>query len=174
MQGELEMDTHNRSPNGWLAFATVTACVVLTVVLSAALPGTAEALPPRPTVPLPPDDIESSVQAQIQLQVQFPDSWPWQTTHWQDLWTVVQWQDPSGAWYSVEGWQGTLDEVKNRENGAVTGYKTWWVGGEHMGEGPFRWLAYHSKGGRLSATSEPFDLPSINKTTLVVEMALAR
>jgi hypothetical protein len=168
------MDTHNRSPNGWLAFTTVTTCVVLAIILLAVLPETAEALPPRPTVPLPPDDIEPSAQAQIQLQVRFPDSWPWQTTHWQDLWTMVQWQDPSGAWHDVEGWQGTLDEVRCSENGDVTGYKTWWVGGEHMGKGPFRWLVYQGKGSRLLATSESFDLPSINKAMLVVEVSLTR
>jgi hypothetical protein len=169
------MDTHNQSSNGWLMFTMITTCVVLAVVLFAALPETAEALPPRPTVPLPPpDDTESFAYAQIQLQVQFPDSWPWHTTHWQDLWTAVQWQDLSGAWHGVEGWQGTLDEVKSCKNGVVTGYKTWWVGGEHMGEGPFRWLVYHGKGGRLLATSESFDLPSINKATLVVEMPLTR
>ncbi|MBN1812276.1 MAG: hypothetical protein JXA14_10605 [Anaerolineae bacterium] len=170
------MDTHNRSTKGWLTVTTIATCVVLTITWLVALPQTAEALPPRPEVPSPPDDVEPSTQAQaqIQLQVRFPDSWPWQTTHWQNLWTVVQWQDPTGAWHDVEGWRGTLDEVKSSESGAVTGYKTWWVGGEHMGEGPFRWLVYHGKGGWLLATSEPFDLPSINKASLVVEVSLVR
>jgi hypothetical protein len=170
------MDTRNRFLNAWLAIKMVTTCVVLFITLLTALPKTAEALPPRPEVPSPPDDVEQSTQAQaqIQLQVRFPDSWPWQTTHWQDLWTGVQWQDPTGAWHDVEGWRGTLDEVKSDVEGAVTGYKTWWVGGEHMGEGPFRWLVYRSKGGRLLAASESFDLPSVNKATLVVGVPLTR
>jgi hypothetical protein len=168
------MDIHNRSSNGWRAFATAVACSALVVASFAALPRTAKALPPRPAVPQPSGGVESSAQAQIQLQVQFPDSWPWQTAHWQGLWTVVQWQDPSGAWHDVEGWQGTLDEVKSHENGAVTGYKTWYVGKDHMGEEAFRWLIYRGKGSLLLATSESFDLPSVNKATLVVEMPLTR
>jgi hypothetical protein len=170
------MDTRNRFLNAWLAIKMVTTCVVLFITLLTVLSKTAEALPPRPEVPSPSDDVEPSTQAQaqIQLQVQFPDNWPWQTTHWQDLWTVVQWQDPTGAWHDVEGWRGTLDEVRSDEDGAVTGYKTWWVGGEHMGEGPFRWLVYQGKGGWLLATSESFDLPSVDKTTLVVEVPLTR
>lgn len=166
------MDTRNRSQNGWLAFTLIATCAVLIVTLLAALPTTAKALPPRPTAPGQPADIDPSARAQIQLKVQFPDGWPWQTTHWQDLWTVVQWQHPQGTWHDVEGWQGTLDEVKSSENGAVTGYKTWWVGGEHMGKGPFRWLVYQGKDGRLLATSESFDLPSINGALLVVEVVL--
>jgi hypothetical protein len=62
--------------------------------------------------------------------------------------------------------------VKSSENGAVTSYKTWWVGGEHMGKGPFRWLVDQGKGGQLLATNESFDLPSINRTLLVVEIPL--
>lgn len=170
------MNTRNRFLNGWLTVKMVAMCVVLFVTLLTTLSKTAEALPPRPEVPSPPDDVgvEPSAQAQIQLQVRFPDNWPWQTTHWQDLWTVVQWQDPIGTWHDVEGWRGTLDEVKSNGDGAVTGYKTWWVGGEHMGEGPFHWLVYWSEGGRLLATSESFDLPGVNKATLVVEVPLER
>jgi hypothetical protein len=170
------MDTYNQSTKGWLTIKIVATYIVLFVTLLTALSETAEALPPRPEVPSPSDDVdvESSAQAQIQLQVLFPDSWPWQTTHWQDLWTVVQWQDPMGTWHDVEGWRGTLDEVKSSEDGAVTGYKTWWVGGEHMGEGPFRWLVYRSKGGQVLATSESFDLPGVDKATLVVEVLLTR
>ncbi|MBN1874102.1 MAG: hypothetical protein JXA33_07715 [Anaerolineae bacterium] len=73
---------------------------------------------------------------------------------WQALFTVVQWQDALGTWHTIEGWQGTCDEV-------VTGigYKTWWVSTEMLGNGPFRWLVYDRQGGRLMATSVPFSLP---------------
>jgi hypothetical protein len=168
------MDVHNRSNNGWLIVTTLATCVVLTITFLAVLPKKAQALPPRPTVPSSSEDIGSSAQAQIQLQVQFPDGWPWQTTPWQGLWTIVQWQDPRGIWHDVEGWKGTLDEVKVSESGDVTGYKTWWVSGEHMGKGPFRWRVYQGEGGWLLATSETFDLPSFNRATLMVEVPLTR
>ncbi|MBN1977911.1 MAG: hypothetical protein JW918_10955 [Anaerolineae bacterium] len=169
------MDVHNRSTNGWLMVTMLILCVLLIGIASMALlPREAKALPPRPTVPAQPGGIEPSAQAQIQLQVQFPDSWPWQTAPWQDLWTIVQWQDPAGAWRDVDGWKGTLDEVKVGDSGDVTGYKTWWVGGEHMGKGPFRWQVYRGEGGRLLASSDTFDLPSINRATLSVKVPLTR
>jgi hypothetical protein len=67
-----------------------------------------------------------------------------------------------------------LDEIKNDEDTTITGYKTWWLGAEHMGEGPFRWLVYQGKGGRLLAASASFDLPDIHKATLVVDVELVR
>jgi hypothetical protein len=85
---------------------------------------------------------------------------------------MVQWQDPQGKWHDVEGWQGTLDEVQVGQDGTVTGYKTWWLGEENMGKGPFRWQVYRGKGSKLLATSEPFDLPNINKATLEIKVAL--
>jgi hypothetical protein len=166
------MDVHNRSTNGRLIVTMLVTCIMLTVSLLAVPPQKVKALPPRPTVPA--GDVKPSAQAQIQLQVQFPGSWPWQTTPWQNLWTIVQWQDPQGIWHDVEGWKGTLDEVKISDSGDVTGYKTWWVGGEHMGKGPFRWRVYQGEGGYLLATSESFDLPSIDKATLLVKVPLTR
>jgi len=99
--------------------------------------------------------------------VQFSQAWPWATVPWQDLWTLVQWQDDKGAWYDVEGWQGTLDEV---QDGA--GRKTWWVAKSDKGKGPFRWRVYRGQGGWLLATSEPFYLPGLNGGTVTVEVSL--
>jgi len=84
----------------------------------------------------------------------------------QELWTVVQWQDGSGDWHDVEGWQGTLDDIQNE-----IGYKVWWVAKSGLGTGPFRWLVYQSKGGRLLATSEPFYLPGFKGGTVMVEVS---
>ena len=58
----------------------------------------------------------------------------------QEPWTVVQWTDPSGAWNDVDGWRGGFDAIQNG-----VGYKSWWVGQEHFGEGPFRWIVYEKK-----------------------------
>ena len=73
----------------------------------------------------------------------------------------------------MQGWQGTLDRVEAEDGSDVVGYKTWWVGEDDLGKGPFRWLVYQSEGGRLLATSEPFDLPGSGGATVVVEVSLA-
>jgi len=84
---------------------------------------------------------------------------------------VVEWQDADGMWHAVAGWQGTLDRVAV-EDGAVTGYKTWWVGAEDLGTGPFRWLIYRGKGGERLATSEPFYLPASARRVVQVDVGL--
>lgn len=66
-------------------------------------------------------------------------------------WTAVQWQDEFGKWNDVEGWQGTFDQ-----NCQVV----WWLGPEHYGSGPFRWVVYESVERKQElATSEAFNLP---------------
>jgi hypothetical protein len=162
----------NQSSNARFILTTVSVCTVLAIALLATLPQPAQALPPRPTVPSGPEEDSSAVGAQIQLQAQFPKNWPWETTHWQDLWTLVQWQDAHGEWHDVEGWQGTLDTVEIDAVGTVAGHKTWWVGEENMGEGPLRWRVYQGQDSPLLATSEPFYLPSASKTTLEVKVTL--
>ena len=108
--------------------------------------------------------------AQIELHVQFPRAGL--GYHWQELWTVVEWQDEFGVWREVEGWQGTLNEVVNGGRESVTGEKTWWVSGDLFGKGPFRWLVYRDQ--TRIATSELFYLPEREGTVLVVETSLAR
>ena len=109
---------------------------------------------PAPTLPAPPP---SPTGGFIYLRVQSAR---------QELWTIVQWQDGLGDWHDVEGWQGTLDDIQNE-----IGDKVWWVAKEGLGTGPFRWLVYQSKGGRLLATSEPFYLPDLNGGTVMVEVS---
>jgi len=65
-----------------------------------------------------------------------------------EVWTMVQWQDGWGDWHTVDGWQGTLD---------ADGMKTWFVGPEHLGSGPFRWLVLQED--ELAGMSDPFFLP---------------
>ena len=124
------------------------------VILAAAvlLPLSAHAaplpLPPLPTPPMPSQAAPARFTGGfIELRAQFPQAWQWKRSHWQELWTVVQWQDDKGAWRNVEGWQGSLDEVVTDEGGTVVGHKTWWVAKDDLGRGPFRWRVYRSQGG---------------------------
>ena len=75
-------------------------------------------LPVAPTRPAP-------AGTKIALHVQSPETGAWETAHWQDLWTVVEWQDHRGTWHAVEGWQGGLDGVTTDESGQVTGTQGW-------------------------------------------------
>ena len=133
-------------------------------------------LPPLPTPP-PPTPVAAAparfTGGFIELHAQFPQAWQWNRSHWQELWTVVQWQDgKGGAWRDVEGWQGSLDEIVIDEGGTVVGHKTWWVAKDDLGRGPFRWLVYRSQGATLFATSGPFDLPARTGETATIEMSL--
>jgi len=112
--------------------------------------------------------VDSGDVGVIELQVHFPSTWPWNEVHWQELWTVAQWQDNEGRWRDVEGWRGTLDRVVVDEEEQVVGRKTWWVAESDLGRGPFRWRVYRSQGGRLLATSDEFTLPE----TVAVEVVL--
>lgn len=79
-------------------------------------------------------------------------------------WTVIQWQDESGAWHDVDGWQGTFDE--NRQ-------VVWWVGPEHFGSGPFRWVVYDSAlRNRQLAISKAFSLPVSTYTSMEVKVTI--
>ena len=126
-------------------------------------------LPPRTTpTPAPAEPPAPSAPGSwIELRVQFPSTWPWNTRPWNQVWTVVQWQDATGNWYTVEGWQGALDEMVKTE-----GVKAWWVGQSDWGKGPFRWLVYERWGGRLLTQSAPFKLPSAQDQKVKVEVSL--
>jgi hypothetical protein len=155
----------------------VAACAVLLVASVSPLVHTAQAdLPPRPnpSVPTGPDGGKSPAGAPLVLQATFGPSWPWDRVHWQDLWTVVQWQSAEGTWHIVEGWQGTLDRVEVEENGDIIGEKVWWVYETNLGQGPFRWLVYEGRGGRLIAAGDSFHLPASVNQQSTIEVSLAR
>ena len=145
-----------------------TIAIISLLLIGLAQPALAD-LPPRTT----PTSVSSEPPAPsapgswIELRVQFPATWPWNTLPWNLVWTVVQWQDAAGNWYTVEGWQGALDEMVKTE-----GVKTWWVGRADWGKGPFRWLVYERWGGRLLAQSTPFKLPSAQDQKIKVEVSL--
>lgn len=132
-------------------------------------------LPPRGTQPVVvPDTNAPHAQydgARLQVHALFSQSWPWDELHWQNVWTVIEWQDDKGDWFVVTGWQGNLDAIAQGEAGWI-GTKEWWVGHENLGTGPFRWKIYEYSGGPLLVTSEPFDLPEEAGKTLILQPTL--
>ena len=132
------------------------ACVLLLVAWP---PRSAMALPPRPT-PQPQSTarptVARSTGGYIELTVSTDASAP------ADLRTVVQWQDVSGAWHDVEGWQGAFDEGNK---------KTWWVAKADFGKGPFRWAV--TQGCAMLASSETFYLPTVTGQVVDVSVSLS-
>jgi hypothetical protein len=121
---------------------------------------------PTPGAPSPP--MPALPGAFIALQVGFPEGGL--DYHWQELWTIVQWQDAFGRWHDVSGWQGTLDRVR-RSGPDVIGQKVWWLASDLFGKGPFRWLVYRAQGGAVLAESEPFSLPDAAGEVEAVEIS---
>lgn len=127
-------------------------------------PSKPTATPGAPTTPeTPVSDPWGSAGASIEMYVHCLHP----NVDWQELWTVVQWQDSLGNWHAVEGWRGGLDAVE--EN---TGQKTWWVAERDFGTGPFRWVVYRSLDGSVLITSEVFHLPSSAEEVVIVDVSL--
>jgi hypothetical protein len=112
------------------------------------------------------------VGSRLQLEAQFSNSWPWDTMQWQDVWTMIQWQDDDGEWFDVEGWRGNLDTIGQGENGWV-GSKEWWAAKDILGSGPYRWQVYDHPGGELLSTSEPFHLSDTSGGVIIVPVEVA-
>ena len=148
----------------------VALAVIGLLLIGLAQPALAD-LPPRTTpTPIPTEAFAPSAPGNwIELRVQFPSTWPWAKSPWNQVWTVVQWQDAAGNWYTVEGWQGTLDEIIKTE-----GVKAWWVSRSDWGKGPFRWVVYRTPGGAWLGTSQSFNLPGYDGATVKVEMMLSQ
>ncbi len=133
------------------------------------------AVPPLQPTPNPTSQFvteEKPDGALIELWAEFPSDWPWHEIHWQDLWTVVQWQNDEGEWRNVIEWQGTLDHVTIDEDGLVVGYKRWWVDQADLGKSIFRWRVYHGRAGQVLVTSDLFRLPSTKVTIRRVDVLL--
>ncbi len=105
------------------------------------------------------------------LTVEFSEDWSTMGIHWQELCTVVQWQDRWGYWHDVDGWQGTLDKVY-LDDGQVMGTKTWWVADTLFSEGPFRWLVNVDNGGKMMVSSDPFNMPDDGSQTMTLSVSL--
>jgi hypothetical protein len=104
--------------------------------------------PPRPTpeVPPPPPPI-----AMIELR----------TPAAAGLWATVQWQNTSGQWIDVTGWDGPL---------GVSGVQQWSVEQKDFGAGPFRWRVYEQSGGKVWGTSAQFQMPTVGGQTITVSL----
>jgi hypothetical protein len=150
-------------PNLWMAVFVLVVYGVPVVLLLLSAQDAQAALPPRPS-PVPtatqasPSALQPPAGATIALHVS-----PVQA----GLWTMVQWQDAFGRWHDVEGWQGTLNEIKDGE-----GMKTWWVAQANLGQGPFRWVVYQEQDGPPLIFSDPFNLPDAAKGSVTVDVAL--
>lgn len=141
---------------------TAAGLVLLVIVFSALFAGTPAATaapPPRPTLTPTPSYSYSPHYSYLELRV------PTDNKH---LWTEVQWQDSTGGWHTVDGWQGILDNIHEH-----IGIKQWQVYPRDYGEYPFRWLVYQSLGGKLLVTSHTFRLPGANQR-VIVEVTLPK
>jgi hypothetical protein len=158
--------------------AGIIGALLASLWLSSVTRATASQLPPLPPIPtatftpVPKPTSPPPTGSFIELHARFPRAWPWTEVHWQELWTVVQWQDDRGKWINVEGWQGRLDDVAAGEDSGVLGYKKWWVAAGDSGKGPFRWVVYKSQGGAALATSGFFSLPDSVGKTVIIEVSL--
>jgi hypothetical protein len=165
------MNRHDRRADSWvLALCLGLACALLLVEgLAGPLQTASAALPPRPTPVTPtstPTGPEEPAGAWIELRAYPPPGDPSFT--WQELWTVVQWQDINDGWHDVEGWRGTPDRVAE---GA--GSKVWWVAQKDFGTGPFRWIVHLGQGSEHLVQSDPFTLPDAAGAILTIEVQLA-
>ncbi len=144
-------------------------------------PTPAPTIQPTPNPTPQPVNEEGLIGAYIKLRAQFPQDWPWDKVHWQELWTIVEWQDeadwnnPGGDWHNVETWQGSLDTVEITTDGRVFGEKTWWVAERDFGDGLFRWPVYldsQNSDEQPLVTSETFDLPHVAGEIVIVDVLL--
>lgn len=105
-------------------------------------------LPPRPDepeTPVAPPQVEEG--ATIVLHASMPPA---------DLHTMVQWQHPDGTWYTVEGWQGTLNDAN---------LIAWWVAPNDLKTGPYRWVGMSN--GEVVVTSDEFMTPSAGQKKVI-------
>jgi hypothetical protein len=139
-----------------LAAAGVLLLGLLTLVPRPAIAAPA-ALPTRPPTATPPDptatpDPSLPTGGLIELRIQTPPA---------NAWTVVQWEDGLGGWHTVEGWQGTLDDGIS---------KLWWVAPKDLDTGPFRWVIFDKRDGKVWGISPSFDLPATTGQRVVLEV----
>ncbi|MEZ4592422.1 MAG: hypothetical protein R3D55_14960 [Chloroflexota bacterium] len=114
-------------------------------------PAAVTALPPRPTATAV--SVPQTPGAKITLHVAGEIT--------AENWTIVQWQDADEQWQDVTGWQGELEP---------DGSKTWWLGPELLGQGPFRWQVWAD--GTLVGQSEAFTLPERPYDILQIVLSL--
>jgi hypothetical protein len=176
------MNNHNTNNRLMMTLVLLILGAATVLLVIAALPvwvhAAPSALPPRPTSePTPTPQPMPAVKPRpgggvIELRVQFAQGWSWTSIPWQELWTVIQWQDWLGNWHNVQGWQGGLDNVLSQD-GQIVGTQSWWVDQADLAKGPFRWVIYHDPAGQPLATSDPFYLPRVGGQTVQVPVLLS-
>lgn len=107
--------------------------------------------PMTPTPSITPVAVASAAGAYIELHTS------------PNVWTIVQWQDGLGAWHTVDGWQGSADEL---------GHVQWWVAPAQFGLGSFRWVIFDKPDGTVLTVSQLFHLPQVARHRVVVEMII--
>jgi hypothetical protein len=132
--------------------AILLASVLLAQFLLIGTASIATALPPRPTA-VPTRQLSRLHGGFIELHIDGSPA--------TGVWTVVQWQDAQDDWHDVTGWQGTLDEGN---------IKTWWVGEENLGAGPFRWVVMQDES--VLGVSDDFFLPAQPGQKVVVTILI--
>lgn len=140
-------------------------------------PPTATPVPPTPTPVPPPTATPEPVIAQpahsgsrLQLHVHYGPNWPWHLLAWQELWTEVEWSDGNN-WHTVGGWRGQMDSI-SQVGGQWVSLREWWVGGQDLNTGPFRWVVYEKPGGKVLLTSDPFMLPAHSGETIRIDLTV--
>lgn len=145
-----------------LAGALVAFGLLVVLAMSATSLGAAPpALPPRPTVitQVPGPGERKPQGGWIELHARVP--------HPAEIECVVQWQDELGAWHDVDSWRGRFDEIREG-----IGYKTWWLDEWLFGKPNFRWVVYEGATGRVLGTSVVFAMPTENRHTVLVDVAV--
>lgn len=140
-----------------MAMLTLVAAVALLAVNTARLSASTDDLPPRPTTvptatPEPPRRVPTG--GSIRLTTDGPTD---------ALWTAVQWQDGTGDWHPVTGWQGPFGPY---------GFVGWWFSPRDLGTGPFRWQILDGLEGDVLAVSDAFNLPDHREATLWIHVTL--
>jgi hypothetical protein len=140
-----------------VALLALVAAVALLVINPARLSAATGDLPPRPTA-VPTATPESTPPAPMGGSIRLTTDGPTA-----GLWTAAQWQDGTGDWHTVAGWQGPFGPY---------GFVGWWFSPRDVGTGPFRWLILAGPGGDVLAVSDPFDIPGHREATLQVHVTM--
>ena len=142
----------------WLLLLASTAATAL---------ASSPALPPRP-MPGEGGYGGNGGNGRIVLHIALPAADAGHVAAWQQLWTVVQWQDGLGRWNNVEAWQGAP-----QGNPGDADHRAYVIDDKDLGKGPFRWVVLQSRGGATAGTSQPFNLPKTAGDSVRVDVAVS-
>ncbi|MCA9897178.1 MAG: hypothetical protein H6654_12100 [Ardenticatenaceae bacterium] len=126
--------------------------VFVTQIFLLSTPAPVTALPPRPTATAVPPPAAPGAKISLLVAGEIAAN----------NWTKVQWQDGEGQWHDVTGWQGELE---------LDGTKTWWVGADLLGSGPFRWIVLAE--GEQIGQSATFNLPTTLYETVEITISVS-